>query len=209
MCLMEMADVLQHRRAKLGMTRAALAEATGINARQLARYESGEQQPSLAVAATLADALDISLDQLAGRDTGDLALTGEWWASWQTSKDGKPRVDTHELMISQRGDRLLLDADRARPVSEGSYRWRGELRLVDNEALIGWYRSTDQAVRSKGTIYFALHAHGTYAWGRWVGMSYDGLVITGWSGLARDAGQADRIVQRLIETEGASGGSPD
>jgi hypothetical protein len=49
-------------------------------------------------------------------------------------------------------------------VAEGSYRWRGELRLWDNEALIGWYRSTDAAVRSKGTLYLALHQHGTYAW---------------------------------------------
>jgi hypothetical protein len=46
---------------------------------------------------------------------------------------------------------LQLNAERAVPVAEGSYRWRGELRLRDNEALIGWYRSTDAAVRSKGS----------------------------------------------------------
>jgi Glyoxalase-like domain len=57
----------------------------------------------------------------------------------------------------------------ALPVADGSYRWRGELRLWDNEALIGWYRSTDAAVRSKGSLYLALHPHGTHAWGRWVG----------------------------------------
>jgi periplasmic divalent cation tolerance protein len=78
---------------------------------------------------------------------------------------------------------LQLDAERARPVQEDSYRWRGELRLWDNEALMGWYRSTDGAVRSKGTMYLALHPHGTHAWGRWVGMNYDGLVITGWGAM--------------------------
>ena len=87
----------------------------------------------------------------------------------------------------QHGDSLQLDAERALPVSEGSYAWRGELRLWDNEALIGWYRSTDAAVRSKGSLYLALHQHGTYAWGRWVGMSYDGAVISGWGVIARNA----------------------
>jgi hypothetical protein len=58
---------------------------------------------------------------------------------------------------------LQLDAERARPVQEGSYRCRGELRLWGNEALIGWYRSTDGAVRSKGTMHLALHPHGTHA----------------------------------------------
>ncbi|MBV9206045.1 MAG: transcriptional regulator, partial [Actinobacteria bacterium] len=90
------------------------------------------------------------------------------------------RIDTHSLEVHQRGDLLQLDADRAVPVAEDSYRWHGELRLWDNEALIGCYRSTDAAVRSKGALYLALHPHGTNAWGRWVGMSYDGLVITGW-----------------------------
>src|ERR1700722_4793356 len=38
----------------------------------------------------------------------------------------------------------------------GSYRWRGELRLWDYEALRGWYRSTDAAVRSSTVIRRAL-----------------------------------------------------
>jgi hypothetical protein len=48
-------------------------------------------------------------------------------------------------------------------VAEGSYQWRGELRLWDNEA--GWYHSTDAAVRAKGALYLALHPDGTHAWG--------------------------------------------
>jgi hypothetical protein len=83
--------------------------------------------------------------------------------------------------------------------AEGSYRWQGELRLWDNEALLGWYRSIDEAVRSKGTLYLALHPHGDHAWGRWVGMSYDGVVISGWGSLARTQEQANQIVQDLID----------
>jgi phage terminase Nu1 subunit (DNA packaging protein) len=103
------------------------------------------------------------------------------------------------MEVHQRGELLQLDADRAVPVEEGSYRWRGELRLWDNEALIGWYRSTDAAVRSKGSLYLALH--GTHAWGRWVGMSYDGAVITGWGAIARTEEEAGKVVQDLIDSE--------
>jgi hypothetical protein len=80
-------------------------------------------------------------------------------------------------------------------------KWRGELRLWDNEALIGWYRSTDAAVRSKGALYLALRPHGTCAWGRWVGMSYDGTVITGWGAMARTKDEAHQVVQDLIDSK--------
>jgi hypothetical protein len=58
---------------------------------------------------------------------------GAWWCAWQTWKDGAPRIDTHPLEVHQRGEVLQLNAERAVPVAEGSYRWRGELRLWDNE----------------------------------------------------------------------------
>jgi hypothetical protein len=107
------------------------------------------------------------------------------------------------LELSQRGEVLQVLDDRATPVAEGSYRWQGELRLWDNEALLGGYRSIDQAVRSKGTFYLALHPHGDHAWGRWVGMSYDGLVVNGCGPLARTQEQAHRVVQVLIDKQPA------
>jgi hypothetical protein len=78
----------------------------------------------------------------------------------QTWKDGVPPVDVHSLEVFQHGDLLQLDAERALPVAEGSYQWRGELRLWDNEALIGWYRSTDAAVRSHCRATAALRSPG-------------------------------------------------
>jgi transcriptional regulator with XRE-family HTH domain len=198
---MDISEVIKLRRSELGLSQAQLAKEAGISLRQLARYEAGEQQPVLSAAVALAEALRISLTQLAGQMTYDLDLSGTWWCAWQTSKDGIPRIDVHLLEVHQQGDLLQLDADRALPVAEGSYRWRGELRLWDNEALIGWYRSTDAAVRSKGTLYLALHPHGTYAWGRWVGMSYDGEVITGWGGMARSEEEAHKVVQDLVDSK--------
>ena len=57
---------------------------------------------------------------------------------------------------------------------EGGYHWSGELRLWDNEILMGWYASTEGAIRDKGTMYFVLHPHGVSMAGRWVGLSNDG-----------------------------------
>lgn len=198
---MDISEVIKSQRRALGLSQTELAKSAGVSLRQLARYEAGQQQPALSAAVDLADALGISLAQLAGQVTYGLDLSGTWWCAWQTWKEGEPRIDTHPVEVHQRGELLHLDAERALPVSEGSYRWQGELRLWDNEALMGWYRSTDAAVRSKGTMYLALHPHGTHAWGRWVGMSYDGTVITGWGALARTDDDVRKVVQELIDRE--------
>lgn len=57
-------------------------------------------------------------------------------------------------------------------------------------------------------MYLALHPHGTHAWGRWVGMSYDGAVISGWGAMARSDDHVRQIVQDLIDNKGAPHG-PD
>ena len=199
---MDFSDVLRSRRVALGLSQAQLAQRAGVSPRQLARYEAGEQQPVLSAAVLLAEALGISLTQLAGQVSFELDLSGPWWAAWQTWKDGVPRIDTHPLEIHQSGEVLQLDADRAVPVEEGSYRWQGELRLWDNEALIGWYHSTDAAVRSKGTLYLSLNPHGDCAWGRWVGMSYDGLVVTGLGSIARTEELATQAIKEHLDQDG-------
>jgi transcriptional regulator with XRE-family HTH domain len=199
----DISEVIRARRSQLGLSQGELAKAAGVHLRQIARYEAGEQQPVLSVAVALAEALGISLAELAGQITRGLDLSGDWWAAWQTWKDGAERLDVHALKAHQQGDYVQLDAHRARPLEEGSYSWRGELRLWDNEALIGWYHATDSAVRSKGTIYFALHPHGTHATGRWVGMSYDGPVITGWGAMARTEEEVRKVVQDLIDSAGS------
>ena len=176
---MDISDVIRSRRTALGLSQAELAKAAGVSLRQLARYEAGEQQPVLSHAVALADALGISIAQLAGKVSHELDLSGDWWAAWQAWKDGAPRIDTHPLKVHQ----------------------HGELRLWDNEALLGWYHSTDAAVRSKGTMYLALHPHGTHAWGRWVGMRDDGPVVSGWGAMARTQEQAHEIILDLIKSE--------
>lgn len=193
-----MSEVIRARRAELGLSQAELATRAGIDARQVRRYESGQQQPVLSVAAEIARALGISLSELAGAPAQRVTLSGEWWSSWQTFKDGQEVITAQEVRFRQQGDNIGVDAlTRGIDVVEGGYLWRGELRIWDNEILMGWYAANDGAVRSKGTLYFVLHPHGIHMSGRWVGLSYDGAVITGLGAMARSESEARDLVAGL------------
>ena len=63
----------------------------------------------------------------------------------------------------------------------------------------GYYAAADGNVRSKGTMYLVLHAQGDYAHGRWVGLSYDGPVVSGYATLARSQEEAKSVMDRVIE----------
>ena len=55
-------------------------------------------------------------------------------------------------------------------------------------------------------MYFVMHPHGIGATGRWVGLSYDGNVVTGWSSMARTEAEARELVGELKEQDGAGSG---
>jgi hypothetical protein len=120
-----------------------------------------------------------------------LELDGDWFTAWQSFKDGQEVIAVQPVTVTQTGDHLTLTTlARGRPLEDGGYHWAGELRLWDNEILMGWYASTDTSVRSKGTLYFVLHPQGRRMTGRWVGLSYDGKTITGHGAMARTADDA-------------------
>jgi transcriptional regulator with XRE-family HTH domain len=193
------ADLIKARRAELGLTQADLAAQAGVDKRQIRRYEAGEVQPTLSVAAAIARTLGLSLDELAGEPTTQrVDLAGDWWASWQTSKDGDEVITAQEVRMTQRADLIEVQTTtRGIDVEDGGYHWRGELRLWDNEILMGWYAAADGGVRSKGTMYFVLHPHGVNLKGRWVGLSYDGKIQTGWGGMGRSEEDARALIEEL------------
>ena len=80
---------MRRRSRALGLTQSVLAERAGVHVRQIRRYESGEQQPVLAVAARLAAALDVTLDELAGVAGGPV-VDGDWWAARQAAAQKLP-----------------------------------------------------------------------------------------------------------------------
>ena len=180
------------------MSQVQLAAAAGVNTRQIRRYESGEQQPMLSVAVAIAQALEITVGQLAGEPTHRVVLIGDCWASWQTFKDGREVITAQEVRFDQRGDDLRVEATtRGVAVEDGGYLWRGEMRLWDNEILMGWYAADEQAIRFKGTMYLVVHPHGQSMTGRWVGLSYDGALVTGWTSMAKTQEEAERLMHKL------------
>jgi hypothetical protein len=66
---------------------------------------------------------------------------------------------------------------------------------------VGRYVAEDAAHRSKGTMYFVLHRHGTQMTGRWVGIGYDGPIVTGWGAFAKSEDGATTLVRCLKEKE--------
>jgi transcriptional regulator with XRE-family HTH domain len=204
---MEIAEVIRRRRTELGISQADLAAAVGVDTRQIRRYEAGQQQPVFSVAVAIAKALDIDVGELAGAPSHRVSLTGDWWACWQTYRGGVEDLRVQPVRLQQHGELIQVEAiARGRPVDQGGYLWRGEFRLWDNEILMGWYAATDGSVRSKGTMYFVMHPHGINMTGRWVGLSYDGIIVTGWGSMARTEAEARDLVLKLKEQETADSG---
>ena len=129
-------------------------------------------------------------------------LSGDWWAAWETYRDGEARYAPQTVRIRQNGTELQWwAATRGIPVELGGYLWSGELRLWDNEILMGWYAADDGSVRSKGSVYFVLHPHGQVMTGRWVGLSYDGPTVTGLGVMARTKPACVATMKRLVDQE--------
>jgi transcriptional regulator with XRE-family HTH domain len=195
---MDLGEVIRQRRSELGMSQADLARAVNIDARQIRRYEAGEQQPLFSVAVAIAAALRIPVADLAGMPTHRVKLSGEWWASWQTLRDGVEKIATQKVEMQQQGELIRVSTiTHGLSDEEGGYHWDGELRLWDNEILMGWYASNEGANRDKGTMYFTLHPHGLRMAGRWVGLSNDGKIVTGWGSMAKTREDAEAVITQL------------
>jgi transcriptional regulator with XRE-family HTH domain len=204
---MEISEVIRRRRTELDMSQADLAAAVGVDTRQIRRYEAGQQQPVFSVAVAIANALGIAVGELAGVPSHRVSLSGDWWTCWQTYRGGIEDIRVQPVRLQQHGELIQVEAiARGRPVDQGVYLWRGEFRLWDNEILMGWYAATDGSVRSKGTMYFVMHPHGVNMTGRWVGLSYDGNIVTGWAGMAKTEDEARDLVLKLKEQETTTGG---
>src|SRR4051794_9944953 len=175
-------ELVRRRRSELGLSQAELAASVGVHPRQLRRYEAGEQQPALAVAVRIAEALGASLDELAGLRTG---LEGTWWAAWELARG---TIATLPLALRRRGGAIELEALERRV-------WRGELLVWDDGLLTGWYDAAEGRTRSRGAMVF-LFADGLAA-GRWAGRSGSGSLAGGYAALAAAPDEARAAVMRL------------
>lgn len=192
---MEIGRIIEARRKKLGIDQEPLAALVGVTARQIRRYESGDQEPTASVCDRLAGALNLTLGELFGKVPIGLDLSGEWFATWQTSRGGVPVIDRHGLIASHAGDRLALSAT-------GDYLWSADLDLFDS-SLMGTYRSTERDRQFRGTLYFDLADDAHAMMGRWSGRWADGVLGKyGFGVIARDSDRADRLLDWLIHHPG-------
>jgi len=151
--MFEAGDIRQ-RRAELNTWQSELAAKVGVDKRQIRRCESGKAQPTLPIAEAIAGALGITIDELAGEDTHRINLTGDWWgllADLERRHRG-PQLPPDQHPAARRQAIHRHDDQGTQAYEEGGYLREGELRLWDNEILMGWYVATEGAVRPKGTM---------------------------------------------------------
>lgn len=131
-----MPEVIKRRRLELGMSQAELAEQAGVDQRQIRRYESGEAQPNLAAARSLARALAITLDALAG-DPAFENITGVWWMAW-SSREAATALQ--QIEIRTRGMDLEMavteSGENGLPLN-----WRGPLYATKAGGFAGIFTS--------------------------------------------------------------------
>ena len=195
-------DAIRVNRVKLGLTQAQLAREIGVDTRQINRYETGETEPTLAIARRLADKLRITMDELAG---GLSPLNGTWHAAWHNlnAADDKA-IYTGAIELAQQGHHLTIQPLRARgPGREASAEedtelvWSAEV-FVDVETLLGGYRIDTLAFRSRGLL--NLIHHDTTIEGTWVRIALTGS-STGKLVLARNLNAALERVNELLEID--------
>jgi len=164
------------------------------------RWERGTE-PSRFYRPLLVSLLNLH-DVPAGNQQAYVDLAGAWWAAWQSWRNHAEVLAIQPVQFHQRDDEIRMKAlGRGRPIADGGYLWQGELRIWDNDILIGWYAANDSSVRSKGAVYFVLHPQGQRMTGRWVGLSYDGDTITGLGAMTRAKDQAESVISQLVRAE--------
>ncbi len=71
MAFVEVGDKIRDARMRIGLTQEELAELARLNRVTVAKYESGKVEPGAQALSRIADALDVTVDELLGRNAAD------------------------------------------------------------------------------------------------------------------------------------------
>jgi transcriptional regulator with XRE-family HTH domain len=106
---MTLGEAIRLRRTELTMSQAELAAAAGVDALEIQRYEAGEQQPLLTVAAAIAMALRVPLSELAGLPADPAAGPGRVLPHVRHGIEFSARGDSNgELRVTGDDDAAVL-----------------------------------------------------------------------------------------------------
>lgn len=190
---MEFSEVIKTRRNALGWSQADLAREAGIDVRQIRRYEAGDSQPTLTAAKALADALDVSIDTLAGGIPSD-GITGLWWMAWRPAASPEPLLVRMEFAHSGVGYLMAVADDPENdPDFPGS--WRATLTRNRNGSYMGYSLSLTLA----SILIIEPREPGWF--GQWIRVPI-GPKNIGHLALARDRMTARQLLRDASETLG-------
>lgn len=129
-------------------------------------------------------------------------LSGTWHVAWQSSVEGKENINTELLRIEQKAGYVRIEnVEKSSENKLGGYLWRGEMKLYDNEHLIGEYLPLDHNVVFKGVMYFLMNRVGNFMIGKWVGCNYDYEFTWGFGVIAKDKDFALQKLQELLRSK--------
>lgn len=180
-----MPEVIKRRRMELGMSQAELAEQAGVDQRQIRRYESGEAQPNLAAARSLARALGITIDALAS-DPAVEDITGRWWMAWKPATAAEPLLVHVEIAHAASGYSMTVSDD---PESSPHFpdTWRATLTRNREGSYMGY------SVSLMLPSILLLESRGTGWFGQWIRLPI-GPKNIGQLALARDRQDAAQLM---------------
>ena len=161
--------------------------------RQIRRYEAGDSQPTLTAAKALADALDVSIDTLAGGIPSD-GITGLWWMAWRPASSPESLLVRMEIAHSGTGYLMAVAEDpEADPAFPGS--WRATLTRSRDGSYMGYSLSLTLA----SILLFEPRGSGWF--GQWIRVPI-GPKNIGHLALARDRLNAEQLMRDASESLG-------
>ena len=185
-------DVIRTHRVRLRLTQAELAREIGVDTRQINRYETGETEPTLAVARRLAERLRISMDELAGEAA---PLNGIWVSAWHNLASDTD-IQTGTVELTQQGRHLSVQPlKQPQTAEEPKLAWTAEF-YVDRDTLLGGYK-IETPHRTEGGLMNLTH-HDQTLDGTWIRISLKGA-RTGDLCLARDNDTALARLHQLAD----------
>ena len=142
---MSIAENILTTRQAARLTQEQLAEAVGVSRQTVAKWESGETSPDLEHAASLASALDTTLDALVTFDGGGLGIGApprgqHLFGNVKVGERGQIVIpkEARELFDIKPGDKLVVLGDE----SQGLALIRESVFMADVEAALAAARKT-------------------------------------------------------------------
>lgn len=134
------------------------------------------------------------------KDNDNINVSGDWYAAWQTSVNGRQVLNTEQLVIKQRGKTVTIEnCERAPENPDGGYLWHSKLQFYHGRNLMGWYfPKKEENNTSKGIMFMTYFSPMRLFIGKWSGCGYDGELENGFLVFAKSRESAKNKLDELV-----------